>query len=63
MDKYDHQIKIICQLFYVVVTSSGMNREIIYITFLNSGMSTLGLYPEYVVPEFFYLQWPARNKM
>ena len=40
-----------------------MIRELIYIIFLHSGISTLGLYPEEIVSKHFFFQWPARTKI
>ena len=37
--------------------------ELLYIDFLYSGISTLGIYPKGIVPEIFYFQWLARSKM
>ena len=40
-----------------------MSGELIYLTFLHYWTSTLVLYPENIVPETFYFQWPARTKI
>ena len=50
MEEDDNQLEFICQLYNGFVTSSGRSRELLYITFLHSGISTLGIYPEYPVP-------------
>ena len=63
MEEDSIQFKITCKRCNDFVTCSGMSGEIIYITFLHSGMSTLGLYHEELIPENFYFQWPARNKI
>ena len=56
-------IKITCQCCNGFVRFSGRSEEILYITFICAGMSTLGLYPEELVTENFYFKWPTRTKM
>ena len=47
----------------IFLICKSRSKEIIYINFLHSGLSTLGLYHEEIEPENFYSQWPARTKM
>ena len=58
----DNQLRITFQSCNGFVTCSGRSGELLYITFLRSGMSTIGLYPEYLVPEIFYFQLPSIKK-
>ena len=45
MVEYYNQFKITCQRFNGFVTCSGRSGELLYVTFLHAGMSTLVLYP------------------
>ena len=63
MEEDDNQLKITCQLCNGVVTCSIRSGELLDITFLHSGTSTLGIYPEDIFAEIFYFQLPARTKM
>ena len=63
MEEDYNQLKITCKIHIGFVTCSGRSGELIYITFLHYGMSTLGLYTEELVSENFYFQWPSRTKM
>ena len=58
-----NQLKITYQHFNGFVTCYGRSGELLYITFLHSEMSTFGPYPEELVPEKLYFQWPARTKI
>ena len=62
MEEDDNQFKITCQRFNSFVICSGRSVEVLYITFLCDGMSTLGLYPEKLFKENFYFLWHARTK-
>ena len=46
MEENDNQSKITCQRCNGFVTCKGMSGELLYITFLNAGFSTLGRYTE-----------------
>ena len=50
MEEDDNKFKITCQCCNGFVTCSGMSGELIYITFLRDGFSTIGLYPEDIDP-------------
>ena len=63
MEEDYNQFKITYQWCNGFVTCKGMSVELIYITFLCGGFSTLGIYPEELDPEIFYFQWPVRTKM
>ena len=63
MEEYDNQFKITCQHFNGFLTCKVRSVELIYITFLHAGFSTLGIYTDELDPEIFYFQWPARTKM
>ena len=63
MQENDNKLKIICQCCNGFVTCKVSNVELLYITFLHAGWSTLGIYPENIDPENFYFQWPPRKKM
>ena len=58
-----NQFKITFQRCYVFVTFLGSSVELLYITFLRSVISTIGLYLEDTAPENFYFQYPDRNKV
>ena len=51
-----------CQRLNGFLTCKVGSVELLYITFLHAGLSTLGLYPEDLDSEIFYFQWPARTK-
>ena len=63
MEEDDNPFKITYQCCNGFVTSSGRSEKLLDITFLNSGLYTLGLYPEELVPEIFYFQWADRTKI
>ena len=63
MEDDDALFKITCQYCNVFVTCKGSSGELIYITFLHSGLYTRALYPEYIDCVNFYFQWPARTKI
>ena len=44
----DNQLKMTFQRCNGFVTCKGRSEYIIYINFIHSGLSTLGLYPEYI---------------
>ena len=46
MEEDDNKLKITCQCCNGFVTCSVRSEEMFYITFIHSGMSTLGIYPE-----------------
>ena len=59
----DHTLfKIICHRCNGFVTCKGSSGELLYITFIRSGFSTIVLYPEELDPEMFYFQWHIRKK-
>ena len=58
-----NQLKITFQHLNDFVTYKESRGELLYITFLHAGFSTLGLYREELDPENFYFQWPSRTKM
>ena len=53
MEEDDNQIKITCKLCNGFVTFKVRSAEILYITFIHAGLSTLGLYTEEIHPEVF----------
>ena len=59
MEENDNQLKSTCQSCNGLVKYSGRSAELLYITFLHVGFSTLELYPEELVPENFYFQWTS----
>ena len=59
----DNQLNSILKLCNGFVTCSGSIEEKLYIDFIHSGIATLGLYPEELVPENLYFKWPSRTKM
>ena len=63
MEEDDNLFKITCQLCNGFVTCKGRSGELLYINFINYGLSTIGLYTEDIDPENFHFQWPARTKM
>ena len=63
MEENNNQFKITCQCFNYFLTCKFINGELLYITFLHTGLYTLGLYSEELDTENFYLQWPSRTKM
>ena len=63
VDDDDKPSKITCQRCNGYVRCDGKNGELIYITFLHAGMSTLGIYPKELSPEKFFFRWPGRTKM
>ena len=62
MEDNDNKFKIICQYCNVFVTRSERSEELPNITFLHARISTLGLYPEELVPENYHFRWPDRTK-
>ena len=64
MEGGDNQFKITCKSCNVFVTCKGRSRELIYITFLHVGLYTLGIYTEYLDPDFFtFSGLPEQNAM
>ena len=63
MQDGDNQFKINFQRFNGFVTFKVRSGELLYITFLYDGLSTIELYPEVIDPESFYFQGPARTKI
>ena len=63
MEKDDNLLKNTCQPFKGFLTCKGRSGELPYINFLHTGLSTLGLYPEELNPENFYLKCPDITKM
>ena len=49
MEEECNKFKITCQRCNGFVTCSVNSGEVLYITFLHAGMSTIGLYPEDLV--------------
>ena len=62
MEEDNNQLKISCQCCNGFVTYSGSSVILLYITFIRSGFSTLGLYPEELDPENVYSHCPSRKK-
>ena len=62
MEEDDNQLKTTCQHCNGFITCKVRSGELIYIKFLHSGLSTIGLYPEEFDPENFYFQRPLRIK-
>ena len=62
-EEYDKPLKTTCKWCSVFVRYSGRIGEPLYITFIHYGISTIGIYPEDIVPENFYFWWPAITKM
>ena len=52
----DNHFKLTCQRYNGFVTCKGGSGEVVYVTFLHAGISTLGLYPEELFPENFCFQ-------
>ena len=63
MDEDHNQFKITCQCCTGFVTCSVMSRELIYITFVHSVISNLGIYHEELVTEKLCFQCPVRTKI
>ena len=59
----DKTLNMTYQYCNVFVRCSDSSAEILYINFMHSDESTIGLYPEYLDTENFYFQWPGRTKM
>ena len=59
----DKPFKIICQYYNGFVICLSISVEILYINFIHSGESTIGLYPEHLDTENLYFQWHRRTKM
>ena len=58
----DKPFKITCQYCNGFVICSSNSVEILYINFIHSGESTIGIYPEDLDTDNFYFQWPGRTK-
>ena len=58
----DNQFKITCQLCNGFVTCSDSSGDLLYITFINYGIYTLGIYPEELVPEITTFFFPLELK-
>ena len=56
MEEDDNKFKITCQRCNDILTFSGGSGDLLYINFLYAVMSTLGLYPEDLVPENYYFK-------
>ena len=63
MEEADNQLKITCQHCNGFVICKGRSTELVYITFLHSGLSIIGIYPDELVQESFYFQCNSRTKM
>ena len=63
MEEDDNQFKINCQCCNGFLKCKGVSGELFYITCLRDGISTLGIYPEEIVPENFHFQSPSRTKV
>ena len=63
MEDDDNQLRITCQNCNGFVTCAGRSGELLYITFIHVRISTPGIYPEELVPNNCYFQWPVRTKM
>ena len=55
-------VNITCDCCDGFVTCSGRSGELLYITFIHSVLSTIGLYSEELAPENFSFQWPDRTQ-
>ena len=56
MEEDDNKFKTTCQRCNDILTCSGGSGDLLYINFLYAVMSTLGLYPEDLVPENYYFK-------
>ena len=63
IEEDNNKFKMNCKRCNGFVTCKVRSGELLYITFIHSGLSTLGLYPEELDPENFYFQWPTRTKI
>ena len=63
MEEDNNKLKIICQRCNIFATRKGRSGELLYITFLHDGFSTLGLYPKDLDSYIFYFKWTARTKI
>ena len=63
MEEDGNQFRITCSYSNVFVTCSGISGELLNIEIFDDVRSTLGLYPEELVPEHFYFHWPAITKL
>ena len=63
MEEDGNQLKITCKGCNGFVTCSGRSGELLYFNFLVAEISTLALYPEYILQENFYFQWPSISKI
>ena len=61
-EDYDKPLNMTYQYCNAFVIFSDSSAEILYINFIHSDESTIGLYPEYLDTENFYFQWPGRTK-
>ena len=58
-----NHFKITCQSCNDISDFWGSSVELLYIAFLHSEISTLGLYPKDIISEILCFQWPAKKKM
>ena len=63
MEDNDNLFKITCQRCSFFVTCKYRSGELLLTTFIHDGLSNIGLYPEFIDPENFFLQWIDRTKM
>ena len=62
VNDYEKPFRITCKNCHGCVNCSGKVEEILYITFINSGMTSITLYPEYNDPDNLFFQWNGRRK-
>ena len=55
----DKTLQITCKHFNRYVKLSSKSGELIYTTFLHTGMVSLGLYPEEIDPDNIFFQWKS----
>ena len=63
MDDVDKLFKITCQCCNGYLICAVRNGELLYITFLHAGMSSIVLYPEDIYLEQFLFQWSGSTKI
>ena len=63
MEEDGNQLKTTCQRCNDFLTNSCSSIELLYIKFLHSWISTLGLYPEDIISEILCFQCPAKTEM
>ena len=59
----DKLFKIAFKCYNGFLRCANKSVELIYITFLHSGMSTLGIFPADLNPVIFFFRWHDRTKI